>query len=122
MAKYLYNDEDNAPMNEEDLGKDDRDCEHCRNYDGMYCTAWDCRFEAKEEPVKEEPLPFSDPPDGCWNCLNFDLKKEACTVNWNNLDESYYNPACDDRKPTDYCENHETDEEAEWEDLQDGNT
>ena len=61
--------------------------------------------EAADQPEK--------PADGCWNCMNFDWHYEACTLNWNNLDESYYNPDCDDRELTDYCEYHETDPDAD---------
>ena len=59
-------------------------------------------------------------PNGCWNCINFDWKHEACTVNWNNLDESYYNPDTDNRELTDYCEYHETDPDADPECLEYG--
>ena len=54
--------------------------------------------------------------------MNFDWRHEACTLNWNNLDESYYNPDCDDRKLTHYCEDHETDPDAVWEDIFDDGT
>jgi hypothetical protein len=109
---YIYNDEDNAPMNDEAL------------YDGashedpvLKYTTYSSIAEMKADE-RGEALPFTDPPeDGCWNCLNFDWKHEACTMNWNNLDESYYNPDCDDRKLTDYCEDHETDPDAVWEDI-----
>ena len=59
----------------------------------------------------------NEPENGCWNCMNFDWRREACTVNWNNMDESYYNPNTDDRNLTDYCENHETDPDADWEEI-----
>jgi hypothetical protein len=55
---YLYNDEDNEPMNTENFPVEpERDCEHCKHYDGKYCTQWDCQMEI------EEPLPFTDPPE-----------------------------------------------------------
>ena len=76
---YLYDDEDNAPMVEDNF------------------------------PIKV--------PNGCWNCRNFDWKHEACTLNWNNMDESYYNPDIDDREPTDYCDDHDPDPDvdpADW--------
>ena len=100
---YIYNDEDNAPMNDD-------------AFDGPHNpTVYGSRAEMK---AAEEPLPFTDPPaDGCWNCMNFDWRHEACTVNWNNLDESYYNPDCDDRELTDYCEDHETDPDADWKEI-----
>ena len=62
----------------------------------------------------------NEPEDGCWNCMNFDWRREACTVNWNNMDESYYNPNTDDRNLTDYCEYHETDPDADPECLEFG--
>lgn len=65
-------------------------------------------------------MQFPEPPGhkkACWNCMNFDWKHEACTLNWNNLDECYYNPDCDDRQLTDCCENHETNPEADWEEV-----
>ena len=56
-----------------------------------------------------------DHADGCWNCVNYDPGRAACTIRWNNLDESYYNPDLDDRKPDEYCVDHVTDKEAVWE-------
>ena len=94
---YIYDDGDNSPMNEE---------------------AW--QHQRQEGKPKEEPLPFTDPPDGCWNCQNFDWRREACTTNWNNMDESYYNPDIDDRKPEDHCEYWELNPDAKWEDWHDG--
>ena len=105
MTSYLYDDEDNAPM-------DDR----MFDANGHNPTTYASYAEMKAD---DEPLPFTDPPehpDGCWNCMNFDYKHEACTTNWNNMDESYYNPDIDDRNPTDWCEYHETDPDAEWQD------
>ena len=89
---YSYDDEDNVPMIED-------------NFD---------------QPVYPEAYK-KDIPDGCWNCFNFDWKREACTVNWNNMDESYYNPDIDDRELTDCCDYHQKDpdidpEEIFWED------
>ena len=53
--------------------------------------------------------------DGCWNCINFDSKREACTLNWNNMDESNYIPDRDDRKPCDCCNDYEWNGEDEYE-------
>ena len=65
-----------------------------------------------------EEIPFDDPPrDGCWNCIHFDWKHEACSAGWNNLDDDYYNPHTDDRNYEDWCEQHELDPEAKWEDV-----
>jgi len=111
VNSYIYNDEDNAPMNDAVVNESNFD----RN--GHNPTVYQSAYEARMYDKYGEPVPFNDPPeDGCWNCLNFDYNHEACTVNWNNLDESYYNPDTDDRNPTDYCKDHEKDEDAVWED------
>lgn len=107
MAEYIYNDDDNAPMAGELFDRIDQD--------GHNPTVYTSYAEMRAE----EALPFTDPEppsDGCWNCMIYDWNREACTLNWNNMDESYYNPDSDDRKPTDWCEDHETDPEAEWDD------
>ena len=44
----------------------------------------------------------------CGNCANF--IGDYCTKNWNNMDESYYNPDTDDKKPEDYCDDWEYNE------------
>ena len=105
---HAYDDEDNVPMNED-------------AFDGFHNpTVYLDRAEMKAA----ESIPFSDPPeppsDGCWNCMNFDWKHEACTTRWNNMDESYYNPDIDDRQLTDWCEDHEEDKDVKWEDVFDG--
>ncbi|MBP5728354.1 MAG: hypothetical protein J6Y48_14890 [Clostridia bacterium] len=99
---YIYNDEDNVPMNDD-------------AFDGIHNpTVYSSRSEMK---AAEQPLPFTDPPEnGCWNCMNFDWKHEACTTRWNNMDEDYYNPDIDDRKPEDCCEDWELNPDSEWED------
>lgn len=96
---YIYNDEDNAPMTEDPWLK---------------YTTYSCRDEEKAEPKEKIP-------DGCWNCLNFDWTREACSANWNNMDESYYNPDTDDRKLDDWCEYHDPDKDADPEDIFRGN-
>lgn len=76
----------------------------CTNFLGNRVIAW--------MPLPEPPTGQTTP-SGCWNCLNYDWKHEACTTNWNNMDESYYRPDIDD-KPNDYfCENWEEDPDAE---------
>lgn len=55
--------------------------------------------------------------NGCWNCMNYDWNYEACTVNWNNMDPSYYNPDIDDRDPTDICDDFVLDPDAKPEDF-----
>ena len=74
---YIYEDGDNAPMNEE---------------------AW----EHQRHQWKKEEIPFSEPPDGCWNCLEYN--GDFCTLYWNNLDECYLQTERDLREPTDYCD------------------
>ena len=54
---YLYEDEDNEPMNPDNFQVEhERDCEHCKHYDGKFCTQWDCKMELKEEPLPFEPV------------------------------------------------------------------
>jgi len=107
---YIYNDEDNVPMNDNVLPDDPV----------LKYTTYSSLEEMKAVE-HGEALPFTDPPDdppdGCWNCMNFDWNHEACSLNWNNLDESYYNPAVDDRELTDYCDDHEIDPDADPECL-----
>ena len=103
MSQYIYNDEDNAPMDEQNFDRD-----------GHNPTVYTSYAEMKAE---EKALPFDDPPEnGCWNCMNFNVFHEACTLRWNNLDESYYNPDIDDRDPMDRCDEWEKDPDAVWED------
>lgn len=102
---YIYNDEDNAPMVDDPY-----------DMNGHNPTVYGSR---SEEIAIESGLPFTDPvpDDGCWNCTRFDWKHEACTMNWNNMDEDYYNPDIDDRELTDWCEDHDTDPDADPECL-----
>ena len=90
---YIYNDEDNVPMNEDSMPGIKMD--------------WKRYSDIIAEMRNEDPLPFTDPPlpeKGCWNCLEYNPSYGACTLRWNNLDESYYNPDLDDREPSDSCE------------------
>ena len=84
---YLYDNEDNVPMNEESW-------EHARALGSI---------AAREPTIEEEPVPFSDPmPDkGCWNCFLYD--SQHCMKEWNNLDPDYYVPDRDDKSPEDCC-------------------
>ena len=110
MMAYLYDDEDNVPMNDEHFDPIEPD--------GHNPTVYKSYVEMKAE---EQALPFTDPPEnGCWNCLHFDWKHEACTLNWNNYDESYYNPNTDDRELTDICDYHDIDPDADPECLEFG--
>ena len=114
---YIYDDSDNSPMNEEAWQHQRQ--ENVKDRYGNDARITPEQFDAVYN-AKEEPLPFTDPPDGCWNCMNFDWNREACTTNWNNMDESYYNPDIDDRKPEDHCEYWELNPDAKWEDWHDG--
>ena len=102
MTNYIYNDEDNAPMN-------DFDDHNPTVYTGVY--------EARMMDKYGEPEPDQKPENGCWNCRNYDWTREACTIRWNNLDDCYYNPDLDDHDPTYCCEYHETDPDADPECL-----
>lgn len=101
---YIYNDEDNVPMNDD-------------AFSGFHNpTVYTDRAEMKAQESGEQ----EEIPDGCWNCTNFDWKHEACTLRWNNMDEDYYNPDIDDRDLMDYCDDHETDPDADPECLEFG--
>jgi hypothetical protein len=76
-------------------------------------------FERYMSNTKDPEKP-EKPDNGCWNCMNFDWKHEACSINWHHLDDCYYNPACDDRELTDYCDNWEEDPDADPECLEFG--
>lgn len=43
---YLYDDEDNAPMNDENI-RHDHDCGNCRHKIQDECELWECRFAPK---------------------------------------------------------------------------
>ena len=102
MQNYIFNDEDNEPMNDDAFA----------GYHNP--TVYNDRAEMK---AVESGLSFTDTiPNGCWNCRNYDWTREACTTNWNNMDESYYNPDIDDHDPTDWCEYHDLDPDVKPED------
>lgn len=100
MSRYIYTDEDNAPMNDD-------------AWDGPHNpTVYLDRAEMK---AAEEALPFTDPPpDGCWNCSSYD--GDHCTAGWNNGDPAYYVDFLDDKNPDDKCEMWTVDESVRWED------
>ena len=102
MPNYIYNDEDNYPMIEDP-------------FDIHNPTVYTSRAEAKAWE-HGEPEPEQKPGNGCWNCRNYDWTREACTKNWNNLDDCYYNPDLDDHDPTDCCEDHDLDPDVKPED------
>ena len=87
------------------IGEYDGEKWKCANFLGNRVIAW--------MPLPKAPV---GTPSGCWNCRSYDYKHEACTINWNNMDESYYNPYIDDRKPDDHCEYWELNPDAKWED------
>lgn len=101
---YVYNDEDNNPMFESDTDR-------IMKYTTYMSRA---EMEAAEAGLPDEHW---EPDNGCWNCIHFNWCFEACTLNWNNNDESYYNQDEDDRELTDYCDEHEIDPDADWHDI-----
>ena len=98
---YVYNDEDNAPMND---------------FDDHNPTAYTGVYESRMMDKYGEPEPQGKPADGCWNCRNYDWTREACTKNWNNFDDCYYSPDLDDHDPTSCCEDHDLDPDVKPED------
>ncbi|MBQ1779294.1 MAG: hypothetical protein IIZ93_14160 [Acidaminococcaceae bacterium] len=104
---YVYNDEDNAPMNDPFEGY--------HNPTG-YNSRSEMEYFEKRKYIEDEEKKHG-PDNGCWNCQLYDWNKEACTKNWNNLDESHYIPERDDRKPDDQCEDYERDPDVTWEDF-----
>lgn len=106
MPNYIYDNEDNYPMIEDP-------------FDTHNPTVYNSLAEARAWE-HGEPEPEQKPDNGCWNCMNFDWKHEACTLNWNNLDESYYNRDCDNRELTDHCDDWEEDPDADPECLEFG--
>ena len=98
---YIYNDEDNAPMNDVEDPI-------------MKYTTYQSREEMESAERGELDIPFSDPPqDGCWNCRIYN--GDYCTKLWNNLDECYKDTDRDAREPSDICDDWEHDEDAVWE-------
>ena len=62
MSNYIYSDEDNAPMIEENIPnkwennppRPDRDCPNCRyKMPTGDCTKWDCDFAPKQYVIEE---------------------------------------------------------------------
>lgn len=98
---YVYNDEDNAPMND---------------FDHHNPTVYLSEFEARMHDKYGEPEPVKKPSNGCWNCMDCDPGLMACTKCWNNLDKDYYNPDRDDVNPTDICDDWRLDPDADPED------
>jgi len=99
---YIYNDEDNVPMNQEAFDQN-----------GHNPTVYSSYAEMK---ACEQPLPFTDGPEnGCWNCLHYN--GDYCTILWNNLDECYLNTERDERDPDDHCDDWELDKTVTWEDT-----
>ena len=97
---YLYEDEDNSPMNEDAWqAAIHRDAEGRLHINK---DAWDRAVGKKVE----EPLPFTDPaepePHCCGNCDNFD--GDYCTKWWNNMDDSYKDEDRDSRRPGETCD------------------
>lgn len=94
MSDYIYNDEDNNPMNDDPWA-------------GPHNPTV---YLSRAEMQAEESLPFTDPEpeNGCWNCWRFD--GDRCNKDWNNADPDYYLPDRDDKEPDDICDYWEKDE------------
>jgi len=104
---YLYDDEDNAPMNDDAMKEDPY----------LKYTTYSCK--AEEEADLRGEIPFSEPPEnGCWNCFNFN--GDYCTKYWNNNDESYKDPDRDSRDYRDWCSDWEHDESIKPEEFFEG--
>jgi hypothetical protein len=102
---YIYNDEDNVPMNDEAYDRLD--------HNGHNPTAYTSYAEMKAD---EQPLPFTDQPEkGCWNCTEYN--GTFCTLLWNNLDEAYKVTWRDEKEPDDWCPSWHEDKDAVWEDY-----
>ena len=106
---YIYNDEDNAPMNDDPFDGPHNPTVYLSREEMKYYESGQWKADEERKRQKTDPA--------CWNCMNFDWNHEACTRNWNNLDESYSNPDTDDRELFDCCEDHETDPDANWDDV-----
>jgi len=104
MMAYVYEDEDNVPMNDDVMPEDP----------WLKYTTYSCK-EEYEADIRGE-VPFTDPPDnGCWNCLHYN--GDFCTLLWNNLDEAYKVEWRDAKDPDDHCDEWELDKDAIWEDY-----
>jgi hypothetical protein len=53
------------------------------------------------------------PKPACRNCIEYDLVKECCMMEWNNLDPDYNVPDRDKRDPDDCCDNYDWDRAKE---------
>lgn len=74
-------------------------------------------YLSRAQMKAEEALPFTDPDAEpsrrCGNCAHFN--GNYCTLEWNNLDESYKNEDRDRRDPSDDpCDDWEWDWEDEF--------
>ena len=111
---YVYDDEDNAPLNIEPHRPVVTDMRVNSKGEWVIVAQYDSLSDASRAyKNRKDPDAPEEPANGCWNCRNFDWKHEACTLNWNNMDESYYNPDCDDRELTDYCDDHDLDPDVD---------
>lgn len=100
---YIYNDEDNAPMNDEAFDRG-----------GHNPTVYQSAYEARMYDKHGEPA-LKKHDDGCWSCRHYN--GDFCTILWNNLDEAYKVDWRDAKDPDDKCDEWEHDEDAIWEDY-----
>ena len=81
-----------------------------------YGHAWRC-WDRKPSEDERKAITWDENEHGCWDCMNYDPSKGACTLRWNNLDPSYYDPDLDDREPDEFCFEHMVDQTADWNDF-----
>ena len=102
---YSYDDEDNAPMNENAFDRD-----------GHNPTVYNSAYEARMYDKYGEPEPKQEKPDdGCWNCCQYD--GDCCHKHWNNNEPEYYIDWRDDKAPDDKCDDWEEEPGVDWKDY-----
>lgn len=85
MSEYIYNDEDNVPMMEQNFDRIDQGGHNTTVY-----TSYAEMKAAERAPFEEEFV------KRCGNCTAFN--GDYCTAGWNNADESYKTEE-DEREP-----------------------
>ena len=116
---YVYDDEDNGSMVDFTEPKKPEITITRLDKDGKIVTVE--QYKTMADMIQhyrnlKDPDEPEKPDNGCWNCRNYDWTREACTKNWNNLDDCYYNPDLDDHDPTYCCEDHDLDPDVKPED------
>ena len=78
-----------------------------------YLDAAEQRYYESGQWLADEERKNWKPENGCWNCLEYD--GNHCMKEWNNADPDYYVDWRDEKKPDDYCDDWDHDEDAVWE-------